>query len=133
VKDLSLSDPSLTLWAPYRIDQGPARFILWFTLPIWIGMVQESNNSEAVCIRFNRLIQSLMCGKLNRNSFDRWEVDLMLDLEHCVMRPSAKRRTLLRYQKAVTRQLESGAALPFRLSEYMRRNGVSARPQRKAS
>ncbi len=96
-------------------------------------MREESSSSEAVSIRFNRLIQGLMCGKLNRNSFDRWEVDLMLDLEHCVMRPSAKRRTLLRYQKAVTRQLESGATQPFRLSEYMRRNGLPAREHGRAS
>jgi hypothetical protein len=90
-------------------------------------------SSEAVCLRFNRLIQNLLLGKLDRNCFDRWEIDLFVDIETCVMRPGEKRRALLRYQKAVTKQLQTGAAQPFRLSEYLRRNGLSGRACKRAS
>ena len=90
-------------------------------------------SSEAVCIRFNRLVQNLLQGKLDRNAFDRWEIDLFIDIENCAMLPGQKRRALMRYQKAVTRQLQNGAQLPFRLSEYLRRNGLSGRPCKRAS
>jgi hypothetical protein len=96
-------------------------------------MRENFTNSEAVCVRFNRLMQSLLQGKLDRNSFDRWEVELLVDIESCVMRPSEKRRTLMRYQKAVTRQLESGALQPFRLAEYLRRNGLGRKVCTRAS
>jgi hypothetical protein len=96
-------------------------------------MRENFNSSEAVCLRFNRLMQNLLQGKLERNAFDRWEVDLLVDIESCVMRPSEKRRTLMRYQKAVTRQLENGASMPFRLAEYLRRNGLSRRACKRAS
>jgi len=59
------------------------------------------------------LMQNLLQGKLERNAFNRWEVDWLVDIESCVMRPSEKRRTLMRYQKAVTKQLEHGASQPL--------------------
>jgi hypothetical protein len=96
--------------------------------------IHESyNSSEAVCVRFNRLMQNLLQGKLDRNAFNRWEVDLLVDIESCAMRPSEKRRTLMRYQKAVTKQLEHGASQPFRLAEYLRRNGLARKQCKRAS
>jgi hypothetical protein len=84
-------------------------------------MYEESVSSEVVSSRFNRLLQELLRGKLKRNCFQRWEVDLLLDIESCEMGPGAKRQALKRYQRAVTRQLEKGADRPFKLSEYLHR------------
>ena len=84
-------------------------------------MFEQSLSSEVIATRFNRLVQELLHGKLRRNCFQRWEVDLLLDIEGCDMGPGAKRQALKRYQRAVTRQLEKGANKPFKLSEYLHR------------
>lgn len=84
-------------------------------------MFEQSLSSEVIASRFNRLVQELLHGKLRRNCFQRWEVDLLLDIEGCDMGPGAKRQALKRYQRAVTRQLENGANTPFKLSEYLHR------------
>jgi hypothetical protein len=76
-------------------------------------------DSEAVLAQFNRLIQELLRGNMHRNTFRPWEVELLLDIESCSLRESAKRETLKRYQRAVQRQMEKGARLPLKLSEYL--------------
>lgn len=76
-------------------------------------------DSDAVLAQFNRLIQELLRGNMRRNTFRPWEVELLLDIETCNLRESAKRETLKRYQKAVQRQMEKGARLPMKLSEYL--------------
>ncbi len=84
-------------------------------------MLEETLSSEVIASRFNRLVYELLRGKLKRNCFQRWEVDLLLDIESCDMGPGAKRQALKRYQRAVSRQLEKGAHTPFKLSEYLHR------------
>src|ERR1700749_201559 len=78
-------------------------------------------DSDAVRAQFNRLIQELLRGNMHRNTFRPWEVELLLDIEPCNLRESAKRETLKRYQKAVQRHMEKGARLPLKLSEYLER------------
>ena len=56
---------------------------------------------------------------MHRNSFRPWEIELLLDIEACSLRENNKRDTLRRYQKAVQRQMEKGARLPMKLSEYL--------------
>ncbi len=82
-------------------------------------MLDSLPDSDAVLAQFNRLIQELLRGNMHRNTFRPWEVELLLDIEACNLRESAKRETLKRYQKAVQRQMEKGARLPMRLSEYL--------------
>jgi len=82
-------------------------------------MLEENLSSDVISTRFNRLVYELLRGKLKRNCFQRWEVDLLLDIEGCEMGPGAKRQALKRYQRAVTRQLEKGSNKPFKLSEYL--------------
>ena len=84
-----------------------------------LGMIESLPDSEAVLAQFNRLIQELLRGSLNRNTFRPWEIDLLLDIESCDLKPGTKRETLRRYQKAVQRHMEKGAQLPLRLSEYL--------------
>ena len=76
-------------------------------------------DSDAVLAQFNRLIQELLRGNMHRNTFRPWEIELLLDIEGCNLRESAKRETLRRYQKAVQRHMEKGARLPLKLSEYL--------------
>lgn len=76
-------------------------------------------DSETVLAQFNRLIQELLRGNLHRNTFRPWEVELLLDIESCGLRDGARRETLRRYQRAVQRQMEKGARLPLKLSEYL--------------
>ena len=82
-------------------------------------MLVETQNAEVVLNRFNRLIQELLRGTMNRNTFQPWEIEILLDIEACNLRDAVKRETLRRYQKAVQRTMEKGAPAPFRLSEYL--------------
>lgn len=79
----------------------------------------ESIDSEARLNRFNRLMQELIRGNMNRNTFQPWEIEILLDIEACQIREPVKRETLRRYQKAVQRAMEKGAPTPLRLSEYL--------------
>ncbi len=82
-------------------------------------MIDSLPDSEAVLAQFNRLIGELLRGNMNRNTFRPWEIDLLLDIESCNLREVSKREILRRYQKAVQRQMEKGARLPLKLSEYL--------------
>ncbi len=82
-------------------------------------MPVETHNSEAVLTRFNKLLQELVRGTMNRNTFQPWEIEILLDIEGCNLRDGARKETLRRYQKAVQRSMEKGAKAPFRLSEYL--------------
>jgi hypothetical protein len=82
-------------------------------------MLVETVDSEARLNRFNRLMQELIRGNMNRNTFHPWEIEILLDIEACQIREPVKRETLRRYQKAVQRAMEKGAPTPFRLSEYL--------------
>ena len=82
-------------------------------------MLVETLDAEARLNRFNRLMQELIRGNMNRNTFHPWEIELLLDIEACQLREPVKRETLRRYQKAVQRAMDKGAATPLRLSEYL--------------
>jgi hypothetical protein len=89
-------------------------------------MLVETIDSEARLNRFNRLMQELIRGIMNRNTFQPWEIEILLDIEACQIREPVKRETLRRYQKAVQRSMEKGAPMPLRLSEYL--NGKKGSP-----
>jgi hypothetical protein len=74
-----------------------------------------------VLLRFNRLMRDLENGEASRNSFRPWEVELLIDMQSCRLGADRK-RVLRRYQKAVHRGLERGAARPLLLSEYLVRS-----------
>jgi hypothetical protein len=83
------------------------------------NMVDAVQDSEAVLNRFNKLMQELLRGSMNRNTFRPWEIELLLDIEACNLRETLKRETLRRYHKAVQRSMEKGAPVPFKLSSYL--------------
>ena len=83
---------------------------------------------EIMLNRFRRLMAELMRGTLRRNSFEPWEIDILLDFETCSL--EARRPKVLRaYQKAVEHQLETGPGPPMKLSEYLQLK-MTRRPAR---
>jgi hypothetical protein len=75
--------------------------------------------SEAKLTQFNRLMQDLLKGNLNRNTFRPWEIVLLLDIESCALANGNRREVLRRYQKAVQRSYDRGETSLLRLSEYL--------------
>jgi hypothetical protein len=74
---------------------------------------------ELMLNRFRRLVADLIRGSLRRNSFESWEIDLLLDFETCPLNPRKRLQILRAYQKAVEHQLESGPGPPMKLSEFL--------------
>jgi hypothetical protein len=69
--------------------------------------------------QFNRLIQELLRGSLNRNTFQPWEIEILLDIDSCDLGDANRRELLKRYQKAANRYFERGGRTLLKLSEYL--------------
>ncbi len=82
-------------------------------------MAAPPANTEDLLNQFNRLIRELLRGRISRNTFQPWEVELLLDIENCNIRETARDNVIQRYQKAVQRQMQKGAATPMKLSEFL--------------
>lgn len=82
--------------------------------------METSTDSQLVLGRFSRLMTDLMRGQTSRNTFERWEIELLVDIESCGLAPKRAREVLRRYRKAVERQLDYGVTPPLRLSEYLK-------------
>lgn len=74
---------------------------------------------DVVLGHFNRLIQELMRGSISRNTFQSWEVELLLDIDTCYVREGKRLETLRRYQVSVRRQIERGSPRIQKFSEYL--------------
>jgi hypothetical protein len=79
----------------------------------------EALDPETRLAQFNRLIQSLLKGSLNRNTFRPWEIELLLDIESCDVANGNRRELLKRYQKAAQRNYERGGQSLLKLSDYL--------------
>lgn len=84
--------------------------------------IERKVDADALLRQFNRLIQDILRGSLVRNTFRHWEIELLLDFETCPIKDGQKRETMRRYQRAVQRQMEKGATVPMKLSEYLEAN-----------
>jgi len=82
-------------------------------------MVGQYEDSEVVLMQFNKLIAELLRGNINRNTFRPWEIEILLDIENCNLKDGNKKEMLRRYQKSVQRQMEKGANVPMKLSDYL--------------
>ncbi len=90
----------------------------------------ELVDREIVLNRFRRLIGDLLKGTLSRNSFQPWEVEILLDLEGCPIHPKRRPRLLRQYEKAVVKEIENGTAiLPVTLSCYLESARMTRRPK----
>jgi hypothetical protein len=79
----------------------------------------EYERREHQLNRFRRLFNELLNGEIKRNSFEAWEIALILDFESCQL-PARRRNEILRqYQRAVERQMASGPGPPIKLSHFL--------------
>ena len=79
----------------------------------------ERLEHETMAAQFDHLIEELVVGKMQRSRFETWEVDILLDFLGCSLSLFSRPFVLRQYQKAVHQQLENGAALPMRLSQFL--------------
>jgi hypothetical protein len=76
-------------------------------------------DQETMLNQFRRLMDDLARVSITRNCFQRWEIDLLLDIQTCALAPSARREVLAQYRRAVERQFDKGADAPLKLSEFL--------------
>jgi len=79
----------------------------------------EIVETELTLNRFRRLIGEVMRGALARNSFQSWEVEILMDLGNCRLEPRRRIEILRQYQRAVERQMVTGPGPPMKLSEFL--------------
>lgn len=82
-------------------------------------MAEDLIELELMLSRFHRLIGDLMRGVLARNSYQPWEVAILMDLENCQFERRRRLEILRQYQRAVERQMETGPGPPMKLSEFL--------------
>ena len=68
--------------------------------------------------RFNRFVHEMLHGCVERNSFEPWEVELLVAFQEYDYDRATKRQLLRRYQRAVNRGIETGANPPH-ASSYL--------------
>ena len=86
-----------------------------------VGMVENDPVARELMLnRFRRLVRDLQRGTITRNSFESWEVDILLDIVSCQLERGRREETLQHYQRAVERQLETGTVPPMKLSEFLK-------------
>ena len=86
------------------------------------GMAEDDSVApELMLNRFRRLVRDLQRGTITRTDFQSWEVDILLDIESCLLERGRREETLRRYQQAVERQLETNPGPPMKLSEFLKR------------
>jgi hypothetical protein len=96
--------------------------------PYSVTAAEDLVERELMLNRFKRLLADIMRGGTARNSFQPWEIEILLDLEACQLEPRRRTEILKQYERAVERQLESGPGPPMKLSAFLirraqRRNG----------
>jgi len=74
---------------------------------------------EARLHQFNKLMNELLRGRMARNTFQPWEVEILLDIEACALRDANRREMMRRYQRAANRYFERGGRTLLKLSEYL--------------
>jgi len=88
------------------------------------GMAEDDSVApELMLNRFRRLVRDLQRGTITRTDFQSWEVDILLDIESCLLERGRREETLRRYQQAVERQLETSPGPPMKLSEFLKLRG----------
>ena len=70
---------------------------------------------EARLHQFNKLMTELLRGRMGRNTFQPWEVEILLDIEACALRDANRREMMRRYQRAANRYFERGGRTLLKL------------------
>jgi hypothetical protein len=82
-------------------------------------VIDDPLQQERMIGRFRKLIGELMRGSIARNTFEPWEIEILLDIETCFLEPRTRGDTLRKYFTAVERQLERGEGPPMKLSAFL--------------
>ncbi|HWC97418.1 MAG TPA: hypothetical protein VG456_11725 [Candidatus Sulfopaludibacter sp.] len=80
---------------------------------------EELSDPEVIFNRFRTLLREISRGATLRNSFEPWEMEIMLDLQICDIPSRRRMETLVQYERAVKRQMSSGQGPPMKLSEFL--------------
>lgn len=85
--------------------------------------------------QFNKLLAEVLRGRIQRTTFQPWEVEILLDIQACELSDSNRKEVLRRYQKAANRFVDRGGRSLLKLSEYLEKkhrrpigNGGAAQP-----
>ncbi|MBV9085740.1 MAG: hypothetical protein JOZ62_23955 [Acidobacteriaceae bacterium] len=87
----------------------------------------ESRLERSELTSLNQLVQEIIGGSVKRHTFTQWELELLLDLQTCHIRKSARPEVLRRYVKAVQQHFAQGALEPLRLSAFLERENQRSR------
>jgi hypothetical protein len=79
----------------------------------------ELIEQELMLNRFKRLMGEVIRGAVARNTFQAWEVEILLDLQDCTFERGHRLEILGQYQRAVERQMTFGPGPPMKLSEFL--------------
>ena len=79
----------------------------------------DLESRELTLNRFRRLIGEVQRGQIARNTFEPWEVDILVDFEACELEPRRRTEVLRQYQRAVERQFETDSGPPMKLSQFL--------------
>ncbi len=79
------------------------------------------DQTAAVVTRFRQLLRALTRGEIKTNTFERWEVDILLDILAQNLSPEERVRTIGRYQTAALREMRESGGMPIRFSLYLSR------------
>ena len=79
----------------------------------------DPERAERVLCRFRRLMQELERGTIARNTFEGWEVDLLIDILNTELTGTKRWALLKQYRKTAEKQIEEGRAPPLKFSEYL--------------
>ena len=75
-------------------------------------------------------MQELIGGTLRRHTFTPCEVELLLDLQTCRIRKSAKAEILRRYLRAVQQDANEESTVPLRFMHFFEQEAQKMAPQR---
>ncbi len=89
------------------------------------GMDTKTERSELSSL--HQLVQDIIGGSARRHTFTQWELELLLDLQLCRVRKSARPEVLRRYLKAVHQHYAKGAMGPLRLSAFLEAENARSR------
>jgi hypothetical protein len=83
--------------------------------------------------RFKRLVGEVARGVLARNTFQPWEIEILLDMEKCPLNGRRRLDILRQWERAVERQMATGPGPPMKLSEYLAERRAGEDPQAEVS
>lgn len=78
-----------------------------------------SSQLESHLKHLDKLLAELMAGEFQRNTFQPWEIAVLLDIQACTAGEPNRSELLRRYQRAAHRWFERGGRTLLLLSDYL--------------